>query len=511
MLPTRLEVDILHWENMSISAKAERVMALAEGYILTGKDVAILHPLQAKQFYRHGFHSWSLTSWWKLANPPVVPQPAERWPMADDVALLHHQTMTQRPISHTVGAIEEHPGSVLLLGALGPSAWVEAGTDVLQGKYLHDSGDWFVGYGEERTVFHYYAMLLSQRLGRRGAGKPPRVWCSWYGLYQNISASILLGILQGLKGLPLDVFQIDDGWQKAIGDWQANAQFPGGMASLAEQARHVGLRAGLWLAPFLVNPQAPIFREHPEWLLREANGQLVSAGRNWGDWAYVLDTTHPDVQDWLTKLVSTIRGWGYDYLKFDFLYAAALPGKRHQDMSGEQAYRQALSLLRKAAGEEAYILACGAPVTASLGIADGIRIGPDVGPYWDNTEVSSYLHNYACPGALNALRTSVHRLWLRPLIHIDPDVVYFRKCFNLLQPAECQYLRDLAIITNFRGTSDLPSWLDAEERQALTTFFQANLGIEQRDRYRFDIEGRQVDFSFVALPFGCFGKPTDLP
>ena len=59
-------------------------------------------------------------------------------------------------------------------------------------------------------------------------------------------------------------------------------------------------------------------------------GQFVSAGFNWGEPLYALDTTHPDVTLWLVALMKQVRAWGFDYLKLDFLYGGALKGKRYQ-------------------------------------------------------------------------------------------------------------------------------------------------------------------------------------
>ena len=51
--------------------------------------------------------------------------------------------------------------------------------------------------------------------------------------------------------LPFDVLQVDDGWQVAAGDWEANAKFPQGMQTLAQQIKATGRRAGIWLAPLV--------------------------------------------------------------------------------------------------------------------------------------------------------------------------------------------------------------------------------------------------------------------
>jgi alpha-galactosidase len=53
---------------------------------------------------------------------------------------------------------------------------------------------------------------------------------------------------------------------------------------------------------------------------------------------------------------TTPCGLGFDFFKLDFLYAGALDGGRHEDMSAVTAYRSGLELIRRAIGTEAYLL-----------------------------------------------------------------------------------------------------------------------------------------------------------
>jgi len=270
------------------------------------------------------------------------------------------------------------------------------------------------------------------------------------------------------------------------------------MKSLAARIHATGRTAGLWLAPLLIVPSSSIYRQHPDWLLHDEKGYLVSAGFNWGEPLYALDTTHPAALEWLAALMKKVRAWGYNYLKLDFLYAGALPGIRHNGMSRETGYRHGLKVIRAAMGE-AYFLTCGAPILPSLGLCDGMRLGPDVAAYWDSNRDSRLLNNLAAPGVQNALRTTLHRLWLKPLVHADPDVVYFRTRQNGLSSEQMRLLQDLAAITGFKATSDLPAWLTPEERASLADFLNAKPSIEQTGRYTFEIGGRRVDFS-SAMP-----------
>jgi alpha-galactosidase len=108
---------------------------------------------------------------------------------------------------------------------------------------------------------------------------------TWYNRYTKINESIILEDLGDLaksenlikkrfidKGRQV-VFQIDDGWERAVGDWDINSKrFPGGLAAIAAKVEAKGWMPGLWLAPLLVTRKARIWREKPEWVLRGANG-----------------------------------------------------------------------------------------------------------------------------------------------------------------------------------------------------------------------------------------------
>ena len=489
---------LVQLNDLQLAVQAESVERIPSGALLRGQRVSLLHPFGETLCYRQGWHSWSLSCWLPLSTQLTAPLVKNLWPQIDHPAMLADYPFT----SSGVSALQAPDGRVLLLGALELDAQIKADAETLRGGYALPApadAEWFLALGAEQAVFQEYAHLLAQRLGKRGQGQPGRVWCSWYSLFTGISEEILLNILPGLSGLPFEVFQVDDGWQISLGDWQPNEKFPSGMAALAENIRRAGYIPGLWLAPLAVGPKSALFQEHPEWLLRDGGGELVVAGHNWGDDFFGLDVTRPGVQKWLAERIQQVRGWGFDYLKLDFLYAGALPGVRYQKIPGEQAFRKGLEIIRAAAGEEAYILTCGVPMLATLGLADGVRVGPDVAPMWDNADRSQALHDLSGPSTLNAIRTTLHRLWLRPLIQVDPDVAFFRTQYNLLSPAQKRLLQDLVQITGFHATSDLPAWLAPAERQALLAFLQHNPDITQTGRYTFRIDGREVDFSQLAV------------
>jgi alpha-galactosidase len=272
----------------------------------------------------------------------------------------------------------------------------------------------------------------------RVADESPAGWCSWYYYFNRVREADIVENLAPLGALrarvPCDYVMIDDGYQRAIGDWfETNDKFPHGMRWLAAQIRAAGFEAGIWLAPFLVRPEARLFRERPEWLLRTPAGRPRRACWNpgWGvrDSAYALDTTHPDVLAWLVELARTaVQQWGYRVLKLDFLYAAALPGVRHDpDATRAHALRRGQQAIRDGAGEEAFLLGCGCPLGPAVGLVDGMRIGPDVAPFWTNW-ISRWLlrdrHGVATKNAVRNIltRAFMHRRWWLN----DPDCLMVR-------------------------------------------------------------------------------------
>ncbi|MFC6659486.1 hypothetical protein [Deinococcus multiflagellatus] len=185
-------------------------------------------------------------------------------------------------------------------------------------------------------------------------------------------------------------------------------------------------------------------------------------GHNWGGPYFALDTTHPEVLAWLRELAATARGWGYTYLKLDFLYGAALPGVRHDPEVGRaQAYRMGLQALRDGAGPDAFLLGCGAPLAQSIGLVDAMRTGPDVAPFWDEESRRVWLGDATGPSARNALHTALSRWYQHPWYQPDPDVAICRRELSLLGHDEREAVAGmLDVIGGLRASSDPIELLD---------------------------------------------------
>ncbi|OLD43200.1 MAG: hypothetical protein AUI55_03120 [Gemmatimonadetes bacterium 13_1_40CM_2_70_7] len=247
----------------------------------------------------------------------------------------------------------------------------------------------------------------------------PAGWCSWYELFGNVTEDDVVANLEFCAATfdrrHFRLIQLDDGYQKATGDWDSNAKFPHGHRWLTDRIHARSLQAGLWIAPFAVTDRSGIPAAHPEWLLKNADGPIVWDTRDdWGGKVYSLDGAHPEVQSWLHDLARRIvRDWGYDYLKIDFLLWATAGVEHFGGLTHAEAYRAGLAAIRDGLGPEAFLLGCGAPLQHAVGYVNGMRIGTDVDASWGGLQA---------PARAAALRSFYHRgAWLN-----DPDCLVVR-------------------------------------------------------------------------------------
>lgn len=285
-----------------------------------------------------------------------------------------------------------------------------------------------------------YARTVAKEMNARPQPRITTGWCSWYYFYTNVSEADMLRNLEVLAKerarMPVEVVQLDDGYQTAIGDWLSlNEKFPSGMRHLTDRIHAEGYQAGIWLAPFLVGENSAVYRKHPDWVLRDDQGEPINAQHNWGTRNFALDLTHPEVEEWLREVFRTIcHDWNFDYLKIDFIYAGALRARRHdRNATGVQAYRRGLALIREIARDR-FVLGCGCPFLPSIGYVDGARVGPDTAPFWSDPDPLG-----SAPALLNAIRSTLAHGWMHPHWFVnDPDCLIVRSTDTQLTEAEVQ-------------------------------------------------------------------------
>jgi len=280
--------------------------------------------------------------------------------------------------------------------------------------------------GDDQTVFDAYFEKMEVK---KPAAPSTIGWTSWYNYYTNISEEIILKNLNAFaeKSSPIDIFQIDDGWQKSIGEWlEVKSNFPNGMGSVAKKIHQKGYKAGLWLAPFICEKDSTIFKNKKHWLLKDADGKPVKAGYVplWSGDFYALDFYEKEVQDYLIKVFFTVLSkWKFDLVKLDFLYAVCLLPRPNRTRG--QVMNEALQFLRNQVGDK-LILGCGVPLGSAFGLVDYCRIGADIHLEWEH-QLLKNLRNRERVSTLLSLRTTLGRWQLNNrAFGNDPDVFLLR-------------------------------------------------------------------------------------
>lgn len=242
-----------------------------------------------------------------------------------------------------------------------------------------------------------YNTAFDKYFGLMGIQKPKynRMcgYTTWYNYYTNVTEDIvnrdLKSILEINKKLDknLDIFQIDDGYERTVGDWLItdDKKFPNGMKVIADKIHKNNMLAGLWLAPFAATPKSFIFKEHKDWLVTDSKGRYHYCSHNWGGF-YALDIYNSEVRAYIKKVFDTVlNDWGYDMVKLDFLYACC-QFPIHNKSRGE-IMCEAMDFIRECCGDK-IILGCGVPLAPAFGKVDFCRIGADVALDWNNKSFS---------------------------------------------------------------------------------------------------------------------------
>jgi alpha-galactosidase len=425
--------------------------------------------------YAHGWQSWSPTGCYPVAGTAARPaspnmqtmcyrpgRPApERGLQGEGLLAVNpgdggpvHLFAAADPLRQAPSIRAALSGDRLLVTADDPAAVAASTVEGVSGRPVArwpPGTDWSTVDDDLVRALAGWADSLARRAAVGPVRPAPTVWCSWYQYYTAVTGADMLENLDaiGAADLPVDVVQIDDGWQAGIGDWLATSDRFGSLPGLVGRIRAAGRRAGIWIAPFLVGARSALAAEHPEWLVGGAG-----AGHNWGQDLYALDTTHPGSAGYLREVFAALAGAGIDYIKADFCYAAALAGRRAEPVGGLAAYRAGMRLLRQAIGPQPYLLASGAPVLPSVGLVDAMRVAPDIA-----AEIEPAGGDLSRPSQRAATLSTVGRAFQHGRFWVnDPDCLIAR-------PAVAQRERWAATVERYGGLrassdriADLDGW-----------------------------------------------------
>lgn len=235
-------------------------------------------------------------------------------------------------------------------------------------------------YGSAISTLHHSRIPENNLLG----------WWSWTAFYTKITEgntfTNALWLAENLKSLGYDYFHFDLGYGYSRGEYATpNAsQFPHGMQALTQRIRALGLRIGVWTAPFEVGERSSVYEQHKDWLVRNARGEpipVTTAEESPGERLFVLDATNSAAQEFLRQTYRTlVRDWGVNYIKLDFMDNTAIEGHYSRaNTTSLEAQRIGLQVIRETVGDEVLLDKDGSPMLNPVGMVDTGRVSQDTG------------------------------------------------------------------------------------------------------------------------------------
>lgn len=340
-----------------------------------------------------------------------------------------------------------------------------------KGDVIESELFWFAESSDCITAHEEYAKLTAKMHNVKYIEREaPTGWCSWYYYGDGITKEIISENVNFMKEhkdkLPVKYIQIDGGWFKQWGDWQPNDKF-GDMKKMADEIKEAGFIPGIWLAPFGAESPSGIPEEHPDWFVKGKDNKI------WPHPFYIFDFSNPEVREYITSVFKRVtEDWGYKYVKLDIVTMCMCPGYyKEKNWSACKNVRVGYETIRKACGDDVFILGCTTPFGPALGSVDGMRVSCDIFERWDSVK-----------SVFNATlkRFHYHRNWFLN----DPDCLIvrtkenedeqcFRPCVRTMRENRT-YVTAMAASGGILMLSDKMPLLDDEQIEMLSTLFPAN-------------------------------------
>lgn len=281
--------------------------------------------------------------------------------------------------------------------------------------------------------------LIFPKIKKIKLKKPAKGWCSWYAFGPDINRNNVLAnvkLFQKKQFRNLEYILIDDGWAVNWGDWFKTdlEKFPKGLKSFAREIKGHGFKPGIWLAPFLVHPQAMLVKEKPDWFVKDGkkfiNGlkftpidKLLNINK------FILDTNKTEVSEYLKNVIDYLLGdCGFELIKLDFLYGIYFDP--NLDIESSDKNLRALLTYIKRTYPKVYTIGSACPLVPALDTLDSIRIGPDIFiPQFQSIPLlgsftNKYLYSKVIKNIQN--RKPAEIFW-----NLDPDVFVCHKNLGL--------------------------------------------------------------------------------
>jgi hypothetical protein len=153
---------------------------------------------------------------------------------------------------------------------------------------------------------------------REDPGRPLRGILTYERIFEEIESAARLGI---------DIFVLDDGWEQAMGIWTPHKdRLPEGLKPIKEKLDVYGIKLGLWFSPMGIDSSSARYKNHPEWVIKDSEGNPIQA--QWGHPAFDFVS---DFFDLFIQDCKAMIDQGCRFMKWDAIntFYSSLPGLHH--------------------------------------------------------------------------------------------------------------------------------------------------------------------------------------
>ena len=176
------------------------------------------------------------------------------------------------------------------------------------------------GFAEMSHRFH---RVIRENIcrGKYKLAKRPVLINNWEATYFDFNEEKILSIAKKAAEIGVDMLVLDDGWFgkrdsdcSGLGDWIVNEnKLRGGLGSLVENIKALGLKFGIWFEPEMVSEDSDLYRAHKEWAI-----QIPDRNPMRGRYQLLLDLSREDVREYLyDKISSVLKSADISYVKWD--------------------------------------------------------------------------------------------------------------------------------------------------------------------------------------------------
>ena len=265
----------------------------------------------------------------------------------------------------------------------------------------------------------------------------PTGWCSWSCYYKDVDEEKIVRAHNELNRYysekKVNTLQIDDGWQtnnSFSGFWEVDREkFPNGLKDISQELKKDGITFGLWLAPLLASKGSGFYTVHPEFKHTAHRPWETEHSYSFGDDpVWPLDIGEQKTIDYICSVFRRCnQEYGAEYFKLDFMIFALLKLSNmvesfviYEEDYATAIYRKAIKAIRDTVGDS-FMLACGSPISESVGVFNAIRVTPDI--IWGKLKIA--------PSAWDLIKMCTNSIACRyfyngKVFTIDPDGLVVR-------------------------------------------------------------------------------------